>query len=54
MESSPRATAVAAAEPVAAAPRSRTLDLSRTGPWFAAFLVLALVAFWPTYLSRFS
>lgn len=52
MESSPRATAVAAAEPVAAPPRSRTLDLSRTGPWFAAFLVLALVAFWPTYLSR--
>jgi hypothetical protein len=26
--------------------------LSRSGPWFAAFLVVALVAFWPTYLSR--
>lgn len=28
-----------------------TLDPSRSGPWFGAFLALALVAFWPTYLS---
>jgi hypothetical protein len=27
------------------------LDLSRSGPWLLAFLGLALVAFWPTYLS---
>jgi hypothetical protein len=28
--------------------------LAASGPWFAAFLVVALVAFWPTYLSRVS
>jgi hypothetical protein len=28
--------------------------LAGSGPWFAAFLVVALVAFWPTYLSRVS
>lgn len=28
-----------------------SLDLSRSGPWLLALLVLALVAFWPTYLS---
>lgn len=30
----------------------RRLDFARSGPWFAGFLLLALVAFWPTYLSR--
>lgn len=28
--------------------------LAGSGPWFAAFFVVALVAFWPTYLSRVS
>lgn len=32
--------------------RIRRLDLARSAPWFAGFLVVALVAFWPTYLSR--
>ena len=31
---------------------SRTIDFSRGAPYFGALLVLALVAFWPTYLSR--
>lgn len=30
------------------------VDFARSGPWFAALLALALVAFWPTYLSRVS
>jgi hypothetical protein len=30
----------------------RILDLSRSWPWFAGFFLLALVAFWPTYLSQ--
>jgi hypothetical protein len=28
------------------------LDLSRSWKWFLAYLALALVAFWPTYLSQ--
>ena len=31
--------------------RTRPLDFSRGGPYFAALLIVALVAFWPTYLS---
>jgi hypothetical protein len=31
---------------------SRMLDLSRSWKFFAGFLALALVAFWPTYLSK--
>lgn len=27
-------------------------NLSRSGPWFAALLLVALVAFWPNYLSQ--
>ena len=30
----------------------RMLDLSRSWKWFAAYLALALVAFWPTYVSQ--
>jgi hypothetical protein len=30
----------------------RSIDLARSGPYFAALLALALVAFWPTYLSK--
>jgi hypothetical protein len=30
------------------------LDLSRAAPWLAALLMLALLAFWPTYLSIFA
>ena len=26
--------------------------MARSGPWFAGLLAIALVAFWPTYLSR--
>jgi len=37
--------------PVAARRSSRHLDFTRSGPYFAAFLALALLAFWPTYLS---
>lgn len=33
-------------------PRQRGLDFARSGPWFAGFLLLALIAFWPSYLSR--
>lgn len=33
-------------------PHVRGVDFARSGPWFAAFLLLALIAFWPTYLSR--
>ncbi len=29
----------------------RAIDLAKNGPYFAGFLLLALVAFWPTYLS---
>lgn len=36
----------------AALPARRPVDLARSGPWFAGMLLLALVAFWPTYLSR--
>lgn len=35
-----------------ASSRGRAVDLARSGPWFAGFLVVALIAFWPTYLSR--
>lgn len=28
------------------------MDLARSGAWFAGLLLLALVAFWPTYFSR--
>lgn len=31
---------------------ARMLDLSRSWKYFAGFLLLAFVAFWPTYLSR--
>ena len=31
---------------------ARMLDLSRSWRYFAAFLLLAAVAFWPTYLSQ--
>src|SRR5687768_14598964 len=31
---------------------ARMLDLTRSWKYFAAFFALALVAFWPTYLSR--
>jgi hypothetical protein len=30
----------------------RAIDLARSGPYFAGLLALALVAFWPTYLSK--
>jgi len=32
--------------------RKRPMDLARSGPWFAGMLLVALVAFWPSYLSR--
>jgi hypothetical protein len=32
--------------------RGRPVDLTRSGPWFGGMLVVALVAFWPSYLSR--
>ena len=31
---------------------ARILNLSRSWPYFAGFFLLALVAFWPTYLSQ--
>jgi hypothetical protein len=31
---------------------NRTLDLARSWKYFAAFFALALLAFWPTYLSQ--
>ena len=31
--------------------RKRPLDFARGGPYFSALLVVALIAFWPTYLS---
>ncbi len=31
--------------------RKRPLDFSRGAPYFAALLIVALIAFWPTYLS---
>ena len=31
---------------------ARMLDLSRSWKWFLCYLALALVAFWPTYLSQ--
>ena len=30
---------------------ARPLDLARSWPWFAGFLLMTLVAFWPSYLS---
>lgn len=30
----------------------RTLNFSRSGPYFAGLFLVALIAFWPTYLSR--
>lgn len=30
---------------------ARPLDLARSGPWLGALLLIALVAFWPTYLA---
>lgn len=32
--------------------RTKALDLTRSGPWFAGLLLVALLAFWPTYLSK--
>lgn len=29
----------------------RAIDLAKSGPYFAGFLLLAMVAFWPSYLS---
>ena len=37
--------------PVAVRRTARHVDFARSGPYFAAFLALAMVAFWPTYLS---
>jgi hypothetical protein len=34
-----------------AVPIRRAIDFARSGPYFAAFLMLAFVAFWPTYVS---
>lgn len=31
---------------------TKMLDLARSWPWFAGFFALALLAFWPTYLSQ--
>jgi len=31
--------------------RKRPLDLARSGPYFAALLIVTQIAFWPTYLS---
>lgn len=39
------------AEP-ARAMTARPLNLTRSTPWFLATLLIALVAFWPTYLSQ--
>jgi len=36
--------------PIRATPRP--LNFSRSGPYFAAFFMVALIAFWPTYLSQ--
>lgn len=32
--------------------KPRAIDLARSGPYFAGLLALALVAFWPSYLSK--
>lgn len=40
------------AETAGASSRRGSRPFVRSGPWFAAFLLLAVVAFWPTYLSR--
>lgn len=32
--------------------RRRRFDLALSGPWFFGFLLMATVAFWPSYLSR--
>ena len=37
--------------PVAVRRSARHIDFARSGPYFAAFLALAMAAFWPTYLS---
>ncbi|HMF88281.1 MAG TPA: hypothetical protein VK575_09390 [Gemmatimonadaceae bacterium] len=37
-------------KPIRATPRP--LNFSRSGPYFAAFFMVALIAFWPTYLSQ--
>lgn len=34
------------------APTRRSIDLARSGPYFAGVLLVALVAFWPSYLSQ--
>lgn len=39
-------------EPSAVGPKQRPFDLARSGPYFAGLLLVALVAFWPSYLSQ--
>lgn len=42
----------AAVEKPPATPRRRPIDLSSSGGYFLGLLLLALVAFWPTYFSQ--
>lgn len=52
---SPAPVRAPAADIVQAQPATPVrLDLTRSGPFFAGLLVLAVVAFWPSYLSRFA
>lgn len=46
------AAGAAADGPPIDSPRRGGLAPARSGPWFAVFLVVALIAFWPSYLSR--
>lgn len=47
-------SAIPIAERSAGASSQRPVTFTRSAPYFAALLVIALVAFWPTYLSRVS
>jgi len=37
---------------ISSRPHARAIDYGKSGPYFAAFLVLALIAFWPSYLAQ--
>ena len=42
----------AAGEAPITKPKRQKLDLARSGPYFAGLLTVALIAFWPSYLSK--
>ena len=43
---------IVTAEANAARAKPRAIDFAQSGPYFAGLLLVALVAFWPTYLSQ--